>query len=321
MRWKVLAAAAALCSVLLVPLCCFTVDRAEFVYLTQFGRRVAVFDGGDDTQAGLHFKWPWPIQSVQRIDRRLQTFDIPGAELLTWDSQGNAVDKPLTLDAYVCWRVPDADSADQFVRSVGTVERAKQVLAQRIASDLGSFIAKKEQADLFSTDPDRVDSQREALRQDLLSGGKVPLREAALRDYGIEIVDVRLRRINHPASVKEEIYARIRSKRGERVAQYKSEGESEADQVRTRTDREVEKMKEDARKRADLLRAAAVAEADDVRARAQAADAELFDLLQAFESYQAFLGDGKSTILISTHRPLFERLFGPAKGKAMKKGE
>src|SRR4051794_36210965 len=87
---------------LLARLSLFTVDRNEFVYLTQFGRHVAPFDGADEAQAGLRLKWPWPIQSAQRLDRRLQSFDLPGAELMTRDPQRQTIDKTLTLDAYVC---------------------------------------------------------------------------------------------------------------------------------------------------------------------------------------------------------------------------
>src|SRR5438105_2129911 len=79
----------------------FTVDRAEYVYLTQFGQHVGTFDGADATDAGLHIKWPWPIQTVTRLDRRLQTFDLPAAELLTHDPRGNTIDKTLTIDGYV----------------------------------------------------------------------------------------------------------------------------------------------------------------------------------------------------------------------------
>src|SRR5437764_7107425 len=85
----------------------FTVDRTEYAYVTQFGRHVATYDGADDAQAGLHAKWPWPVQAVQRVDRRVQYFDLPGAELLTRDPRRNTIDKTLTLDAYVCWRVAD----------------------------------------------------------------------------------------------------------------------------------------------------------------------------------------------------------------------
>ena len=71
---------------IVLPQCIFTVDRAEFVYLTQFGRHLETFDGADSAQAGLHFKLPWPIQSVLRLDRRIQFFDLPSVELLTRDT-------------------------------------------------------------------------------------------------------------------------------------------------------------------------------------------------------------------------------------------
>src|SRR5262249_22381897 len=94
----------------------FTVDRAEFVYLTEFGRHVATYDGEFD--AGLHLKWPWPIQSVQRFDHRLQALDLPGAELLTHDPRGKTIDKTLVVDAYVCWHIAGREGVDRFIRTV-----------------------------------------------------------------------------------------------------------------------------------------------------------------------------------------------------------
>src|SRR5581483_6903087 len=79
------------------------VDASEYAYITQFGKPVAVYDGGSD--AGLHGKLPWPIQSVIRLDRRLQLFDLPSPELLTHDATGQTIDRTLTVSAYVCWRI------------------------------------------------------------------------------------------------------------------------------------------------------------------------------------------------------------------------
>ena len=140
-------------AVLILRAALFTVDRAEFVYLTQFGRHVATFDGADDAQAGLHIKWPWPIQSVQRLDQRLQYFDLPGAELLTRDPRRNTIDKTLTLDAYVCWRIADAAGVDRFLRTVGSADGARAILGQRINSELGAAIGAMELDDLISTEP------------------------------------------------------------------------------------------------------------------------------------------------------------------------
>ena len=107
-------------ALLIVPMCVFTVDRIEYVYLTQFGGAVATFMAARSEQAGLHFKWPWPIQSVQRLDRRLHYFDLPGAELLTRDPKRKTIDRTLTIDAYVCRRIADSAGVDSFIRSVGT---------------------------------------------------------------------------------------------------------------------------------------------------------------------------------------------------------
>src|SRR5205085_5129154 len=83
------------------------VDRTEFVYVTQFGRHVSTYDGRQPDEAGLHWRWPWPIQSISRLDRRLFVFDLPDAELLTHDQQGKTIDRTLTIGAYVCWRIAE----------------------------------------------------------------------------------------------------------------------------------------------------------------------------------------------------------------------
>src|SRR5262245_55928024 len=229
--------------ILIVARQCFlAVDRTEFVYLTQFGRPVATYDGASAADAGLHFKWPWPIQTVTRLDHRLQHFDLLGAELLTHDPKGNTIDKTLTIDAYVCWRIADKKldqkAVDRFIRAVGTTEQARNLLRQQVSSELGAAVARMELDDLVSIEPGRVDKNRELLRERLLSGRGVGgeatlvgpgLRERALSEYGVEIVDVRLRRINHPPAVSDAIFARIRSERGKKVADYESLGKKEAD--------------------------------------------------------------------------------------------
>src|SRR5689334_15322024 len=139
----------------------FTVDRTEYVYLTQFGRPVTTFDGARADEAGLHFKLPSPIQSVQRLDRRLQYFDLPGTELLTHDPRGKTIDKTLTVDAYVCWRIAGKDGVDRFIRTVGTPERARTVLSGRISGELGAAIGQMELDDLISVEPGKVDRERE----------------------------------------------------------------------------------------------------------------------------------------------------------------
>ena len=86
------------------------------------------------SEGGLHAKLPWPVQSVQRLDRRLQYFDLPETELLTHDATGQTIDKTLTVVAYVCWKIPDTDSVDWFIRRVGQPERARAILGEASAA-------------------------------------------------------------------------------------------------------------------------------------------------------------------------------------------
>jgi membrane protease subunit HflC len=291
----------------------FTVDASEYAYLTQFGRRVAIFDGSNDSDAGLHFKWPWPVQAVQRLDRRLQSFDQPGQELLTRDPEGKTIDKTLTIDVYVCWQIADANGADLFVRTVGSVEGAQLILGQRIASELGAAIAEMELDDLISTDPEKVDRMRELLRKRLLDGGSPALRTTAHDSYGIDVVDIRLRRSNHPVAVREAIFDRIRSERAKKAADYQSEGERLAADIRSASEREVAEMKSNAEAKAIELRGQADAEADRIRNEAQRADPAFYAFLKKLEDYQRILGDGKTMLLLSTHRELFDLLYDPPK--------
>jgi membrane protease subunit HflC len=295
----------------LVPSMFYSVDGTEFVYVTQFGRLVQIFDGSDQEQAGLHLKWPWPVQTVKRIDRRLQTFDLPGTEVLTRDPRADTIDKTLAIDAYVCWRIPDVQGVERFIPSLGTIERAQQVLGQRISSELGAAITQMELDDLINTDPATVDRQRERLREVFLNEEETSLRSSARAHYGIEVVDVRLRRTNHPPAVRDAIFERIRSERAKKAEEYRSEGKRLADNIRSESEREVSEMKARAEARALALRGEAEAEADRIRSEAGARDPKFYTLLRQLEEYQRILGDNKSTLLLSTHRGMFDPLFNP----------
>lgn len=318
MRFRIVLVLLLIAGLLLARSVLFTVDRSEYVYVTQLGRHVATLDGGKDSDAGLHVKWPWPIQSVQRVDRRLLHFDLPGAELLTSDTRRNAIDKTLILDAYVCWRIADADGVDRFLRSVGTIEDAQTILGQRITSELGAAVGRRSVEDLHSTDPARVEAQREQLRDELLHGDP-QANDRAVRSlirvardvYGIEVVDVRLRRSSHPVAVQRGIFERIRSERRKKAADYRGEGVRLAANIRSQADHEVSALKAKAEAEAIRLRGHADAEADRILNEAQSKDPQFYAFLKKLEAYQRILGDGKTTLLLSTHRELFDVLFQP----------
>jgi membrane protease subunit HflC len=125
------------------------------------------------------------------------------------------------------------------------------------------------------------------------------------------VVDIRLRRTGYPTTVREEIFSRIRSERGRKAAEYTSEGERLASDIRSEAERDVAKMKADAEAEAKRLITQALSESDRIRNEAQRADPKFYAFLKKMEDYQAILGDNKSTLLLSTHRELFDLLYNP----------
>jgi membrane protease subunit HflC len=296
----------------------FAVDRTEFAYVTQFGRHVATYDGATD--AGLHLKLPWPIQSVQRLDHRLQIFDLAGAELLTHDPKGMTIDKTLTISAYVCWRIAGAKGVDCFIRTVGTPDRAEVILGQQINSRLGAVIGNMELDDLISVAPgQQVKERMDRLNQRLLGNGR-PLRESpsgeslketAKETYGIDLVDIRLRRFNYPPQVRDAIFDRIRSERQKKAADYQSEGAQLAEDIKSQAEYEARTILADARAAEQKLKGEADAKADQIRNQAQSKDVGFYTFLRKLDEYQRILGDKKTVLLLSSHRELFDLLFKP----------
>lgn len=315
MKRYVLPPLLALGAILLARMTLYTVDAAEYAYVTVLGKHVATYDGDNaENGAGLKFGWPWPIQQVKRIDRRLQQFDLAEFEQLT--HEGETVDKILVLQAYVCWKIPNADAVDDFVKNLGTPEAARELLSKNINSKLGALIGRKRMDDLVSTatdpqtDEKRVDATAKALRKQLLDDVG-----ADVRKYGIELVDIRLRRFNHPGNVRDSIYQRIRSERNKEAAKYLSDGEFEASKKLSEADQEVREKLAAAKAREERSKAEADIEANRIRNEAYSKDPEFYAFLKKMEELQNIVGGKNTMLLLSTHRPMFEGLFTPPRPK------
>ena len=288
--------------------CLFTVDRSEFVYLTTLGAHTATLDGANSAEAGLHVRWPWPVQDVRRVDRRLQVLELPGIEQLTRDAQRDAIDRTLTIDAYMLWRVSDSQGVDRLLRAAGGLDEARSLLAQRLGGELGAACGKLQMDDLInSKEPERVRRERDRLRSSLMDS----LGKPALEQYGVEVVDIRLRRVSYPGQVRQAIFDRIISERERKAAEYQSMGEQESAKIRADADREIGQMRGKAEAEAIRMKGQSEAEADRIRNEAQQKDPEFYTFLRKLEEYQRVLGDGKSTLLLSTHRSMFDALLNP----------
>jgi membrane protease subunit HflC len=305
----------------------YTVDAAEYVYVTVLGQHRVTYDGANqDGGAGLKFGWPWPIEQVRRLDRRLQQFDLDPTEQLTHDADSNTVDKNLLIDAYVCWKIADKkpldnlqdDPVDLFVRRIGTANRARDILAPEITGRLGAAIGQKRMDDFINTSiidkatgQTKVDATVASLREELLAS----LKARFLEKYGIELVDIRLRRFNHPGSVRDSIFQRIKSERSKEATKYESEGKLKASNILSQAEESVRKDLAQARREEEIIKADTDTAAMKLRNQAYSQDPEFYEFLKKMEKLQAIVGSQETRLLLSTHRPMFESLFNAPRKK------
>jgi membrane protease subunit HflC len=265
------------------------VDETEYALVTEFGRIVAVY-GDQPGEAGLHLKWPW--QSSQRVDRRLRVFDPPQREVITGDKRN------LEVSSYVVWRV---DDPARFVRSAGTLESAEMRLDERVSAALSDAIGRRELAALASTDPKvwGLDS----LADDVVAA----VSPQAKAELGVEVVDVRLRRFNHPVEVRPAVFDLIRSERKQVAAALRAEGEADYQALTSRADRQRDTTLAQADAEAERVRGLADAEAARLANEAHARDPKFYEFLRTLDAYRSIL-DEKSTVVLSSSSPLLKLL-------------
>jgi modulator of FtsH protease HflC len=278
--------------VILVGLTLFStviVDETQYVLITEFGRVVAVY-GDEPGESGLHAKWPW--RQALTVDRRLHVFDPPTREVITGDKRN------LEVGSYVVWRVNDPV---RFVRSATSPDAAEARLNERVAAALSDAIGRRDLAALASVDP-RI-WNLDALTTDIL-GTVAPLAE---KELGIEVLDVRLRRFNHPVEVRPAVFELIRSERKQVAAALRAEGEAAYQTITSQADRQRDAVLAQADAEAERIRGQADAEATRLLNEAQARDPKFAEFLRTLDAYKAMLDD-KSTVILSSSSPLLKLL-------------
>ena len=264
-------------------------DETAFVLVTSFGRPVALY-GDEPGESGPHPKWPWQSSTV--IDRRLRSFEPTSREVLTADKTN------LEVAALVAWRVDDPVA---FLRASGSDGAAEARLEERIAAALSDAIGHRTLSTLASTDPDLWGLD------DLTGEVRAGVAEPAQRDLGVEIVDVRLRRFNHPIEVRPAVFDLIRSERRRVADRLRAEGEAEHRAITSRADRDRMAVLAEADAEAERIRAEGQAEATRLLNAAQGADPELATFLRTLEAYRSIL-DGEATVVLSSDSPLLKLL-------------
>src|SRR5665811_832757 len=263
----------------------FSVRETEFVLLTQFGRPVRTI-----MEAGLHAKWFF--QTSIFFDRRLRVYNPRPSEFLTRDK------KNVVIENYVVWKIQDPN---RFVQTVGDAPAAEMRLHDIVWSGLSAALGTHDMDSLVGTDAAALETTS---LLDSLAGltGK-----AALEQYGIQVVDVRIKRLNLPEQNKQSVYARMRAERERIARQYRAEGEEQALSIRADADRQKEEILSAAYREAEKVKGQGDAESTRIYGQAYSKNPGFYRLLRTLESYRKVLDD-KTTAILSSDSELLKVL-------------
>jgi membrane protease subunit HflC len=277
--------AAAVLGLLLLWTTFFTVRETEFVLITQFGR--PLYTVGD---AGLHIKWFF--QTANYFDKRLRVYNPRPSEFLTRDK------KNLVIESYVAWKIQDPQ---RFIETVGDPVAAEMRLHDIVWSGLAASLGTHDLDALISPNPEAVKARQ---MLDQLSNDTD---RRALAQYGIQVVDVRIKRINLPDQNKQSVYARMRAERERIARQYRAEGEEQALRIRADADRQKEEILSLAYKDAEKTRGEGDAESTRIYSQAYSRNPRFYKLLRTLEAYKKVLDD-KTTAILSSDSELLKVL-------------
>jgi len=307
MKWRLLAILSAMLMVLLVLGGTFyVVQEIEQVVITQFGKPV----GAPVAQPGLHVKVPF-VQRAHYFERRW----------LEWDGDANQVPtkdkKFIWVDTYARWRIHDPLLFFQSVRDErGAQTRLDDILDGATRKSIASWDlieAVRSQDRELEGGPDITDVESESWVADIAQGRHHITRDilaqasqVALR-YGIELVDVRIKRINYVQDVLEKVYDRMISERRRIAEKSRSEGEGRAAEIRGQKERELKRITSEAYRVAEEIRGRADAEATRIYAEAYGRAPEFYAFMQTLESYRQSI-DEKTWLVLSTDGDFYRYL-------------
>jgi len=269
----------------------FKVDQREYALVFQLGEIKEVI-----REPGLNFKWPM-IQNVRFFDRRILTMDsVEPERFLT------AEKKPVLVDSFIKWRIADVQ---QFYISVGGDETlARTRLSQVVNAGLREEFGRRTVHDVVSGARDRImaDVQMKA--------------DADARAIGIEIVDVRLKRVDLPAEVSEAVYRRMETERKRVANELRSQGAAEAEKIRADADRQREVIIAEAYRDAQKIKGEGDAIAAATYGRAFGQNPEFYAFYRSLEAYRQSFGQKSDLLVIDPSADFFKYLKNSGRGSA-----
>ncbi len=309
MRNLIIAAIVIIVALVLLRQALYVVDETEQVIILRFGEVV-----GTRTDPGLNLKAPF-VDTVVRLDKRILRIDAPPVSMPDQDKEN------LVIDIYARYRITDPV---QFRKTLQTESNARSRLGDIVTSTLRDRVALRDRTDIIGARP-QVDEtgapvfdaeglplvEGQETRTEILDEVLREVRDNTQRDnFGINMIDVRIKRADFPEAVTQSIFTRMRAERNRIAARFRAQGEEEDRKIRADTDRERDVILAGAEEESNRIRGEGEAEAISILAEALNRDPELFAFLRSLESYQRIIRQ-QDTIIIGSDAPLFNYLAGP----------
>lgn len=274
----------------LVPMSVFTVDQRQYAIIFQLGEVKSVI-----SEPGLVFKWPM-IQNVRFFDKRILTLDSSEPERFL-----TAEKKPVLVDSFVKWRI---HNVKQYYISVGGDETvAKTRLMQTVNSGLREEFGRR-------TVHDVVSGKRESIMVEVQKKA-----DADMRAIGVEIVDVRLKRVDLPPEVSESVYRRMETERKRVANELRSQGAAESEKIRANADRQSEIIIAEAYRDAQQIKGEGDAKAAAIYGQAFGANPEFYSFYRSLEAYRASFKNKNDLLVIEPNSEFFKYLKNSGRGK------
>ena len=263
----------------------FTVDETEQAIVTQLGKFVR-----EVKQPGLHFKIPL-IQKEHKFEARVMEYDAAAAKIITDDK------KHLVIDNYAQWKIIDPL---KFYQTVQNEFGAQSRLDDIVFSEMREELARHTLTEIVSVNREQI--MNKVAEQCNQKAG----------DYGIQVIDVRIKRADLPQEVMQSVFDRMKAERQRIAKKYRSEGEEEAVKIRAETDKNKTILLADSYMQAEKTKGEGDAEAVKIYAQAYEKDPEFYSFVRTLEAYGKSLGEG-TTIVLPGDSEFFKYLSPPAK--------
>ena len=275
--------AAIFIAVIFISQTLYVVTEIERAVKLRFGEIVQF-----DVEPGLHFKWPI-VNSVRYFDSRILTLDAQPQRYLTSEK------KALMVDSFIKWRVKDV--AKYFTTTGGDEERAKRLLSQRVDTGLRNEFGVRTVKEVVSGE-----------RDELMTSLTIMLDTIAQRELGVEVVDLRVKKIDLPTEVSDSVYDRMRTERERLARELRAQGNEVAEKIRATADKDKTVILADAYREAEVLKGNGDAEATATYAAAYTKDPEFYDFTRSLQAYQATFQSKGDILIIDPDSDFFKYL-------------